>query len=161
MKSIKILFALLLGLSAVVVWGQKRENAMPKAYEIETLGDSVNSVYNELGPVMSPDGQTLYFVIDGHPENLFGANESQEIWYSTKRPDGKWSKAKRMPLPFNLEQYNSIESVTPDGGTLIIRGVYKNGKLKGGDGFSYSTRTANGWAVHSAATNPQKVREVL
>ena len=147
MKSIKIIFALLLGLSAVAVWGQKRGNALPKAYEIETLGDSVNSTYNELGPVMTPDGQTLYFVIDGHPDNLFGADESQEIWYSTKRPDGKWSKARRMPLPFNLEQYNSIESVTADGSTLIVRGVYKNGKLKGGDGFSYSTRTANGWAV--------------
>ncbi|MDJ1467110.1 OmpA family protein [Cytophagaceae bacterium DM2B3-1] len=147
MKSSKIFPILLLFLSATFAWGQKRSVSIdPKSYEIENLGDSVNSTYDELGPVMTPDGQTLYFAIDGRPDNLFGADESQEIWFCTKRPDGKWSKAKRMPLPFNLEQFNSVESVTPDGSTLIIRGAFKNGKYKG-PGFSASNRTANGWSV--------------
>ncbi len=148
MKSIKTTIAVFFCLSITWVWAQKNEtaNTTPKAYEIENLGDSVNSTYEELGPVMTPDGQTIYFVIDGRPENLFGADDSQEIWYSNKRADGKWGKAKRMPLPFNLEQFNSVESVTTDGGTLIIRGAFKNGRYKGA-GFSASNRTSDGWSV--------------
>jgi outer membrane protein OmpA-like peptidoglycan-associated protein len=146
MKSVKLILALLVCLSSLETWAQKRGTAAPKVSEIENLGDSVNSTYDELGPVMTPDGQTLYFAIDGRPDNLFGADESQEIWYSNRRKDGKWSKARRMPLPFNLEQFNSVESVTTDGSTLIIRGAFKNGRYKG-PGFSSSSRTANGWSV--------------
>lgn len=114
--------------------------------EVENLGDSINSQYEELGPVMAPDGQTLYFVVDGKPGSIFGGKESQEIWYATKRPDGRWAKAKRMPPPFNLDQFNSVESVTPDGGTLIIRGAFKNGRYRD-VGFSSSSRTADGWSM--------------
>ncbi|HEX8530032.1 MAG TPA: hypothetical protein VF646_08405, partial [Cytophagales bacterium] len=103
--------------------------------EVENLGDSVNSVYDELGPIISPDGRTLYFVVDGHPQNTFGKEGSQDIWYARRRPDGGWTKALRMAEPFNLGQYNSVESVTPDGNTVIIRGAYKRGRLKG-EGFS-------------------------
>jgi hypothetical protein len=99
--------------------------------DVENLGDSINSTYDELGPIISPDGRTLYFVIDGHPQNTFGKEGSQDIWYAQRRPDGGWTKAQRMPEPFNLGQYNSVESVTPDGNTVIIRGAYKRGRLKG------------------------------
>ncbi len=146
MNSVKIIFAVLVCLLMTDAWAQQKREVKPTAYEIENLGDSINTTYEELGPVMTPDGQTLYFVVDGRPDNIFGADESQEIWYSTKRKDGTWSKSKRMPLPFNLEQFNSVESVTTDGSTLIIRGAFKNGRYKG-PGFSSSSRTANGWSI--------------
>ncbi len=147
MKYTKPLLIGFLLLSSNIVWGQKNKNDIPKAYDLENLGDSVNSVYGELGPVITPDGQTIYFVIDGQPNNVFGADDSQEIWYSTKKADGTWSQSKRMPLPFNIEQYNSVESVSSDGSTLLIRGGYKNGKLKDELGYSFSHRTENGWTV--------------
>jgi flagellar motor protein MotB len=113
--------------------------------EVENLGDSINSPYDELGPIISPDGRTLYFVVDGHPQNTFGKEGSQDIWYARRRPDGGWTKAQRMPEPFNLGQYNSVESVTPDGNTVIIRGAYKRGRLKG-EGFSTVHRMKDGWS---------------
>ncbi len=114
--------------------------------EVENLGDSVNSTYEEIGPIISPDGRTLYFVVENHPQNTFGKESSQDIWYSQLRPDGGWTKAGRMPEPFNLAQYNSVESVTPDGNTVIIRGAYRNGRLKG-EGFSTAHRMKGGWSV--------------
>ncbi len=146
MKSLQTFCLLLCGLLSAGVWAQKKEGSRPKAFEIENLGDSVNSKYEELGPVMAPDGQTLYFVIDGKPGSVFGDDESQEIWYATKRAKGGWSTAQRMPQPFNMDQFNSVESVTPDGGTLIIRGAFKNGRYKGA-GFSASSRAAGGWSA--------------
>ncbi len=115
------------------------------ADDVENLGDSINSPYDELGPIISPDGRTLYFVIDGHPQNTFGKEGSQDIWYARRRPGGGWTKALRMPEPFNLGQYNSVESVTPDGNTIIIRGAYKRGRLKG-EGFSTVHRMKGGWS---------------
>ncbi len=114
------------------------------ADELENLGNTINSPYDELGPIISADGKTLYFVVDGHPSNTFGDKDSQDIWFSQQQADGTWTKAQRMAEPLNLDQYNSVESVTPDGNTLIIRGAYKNGRYKG-PGFSASQRGNNGW----------------
>ncbi len=125
--------------------GNKAAGRTAVVDDVENLGDSINSPYDELGPIISPDGRTLYFVIDGHPQNTFGKEGSQDIWYAQLRPDGGWTKARRMPEPFNLGQYNSVESVTPDGNTVIIRGAYKKGRLRG-EGFSTVHRMKGGWS---------------
>ncbi len=152
MKCIKCVLPLLI-LCNLYSYAQTQQvsSDFPQAYQLENLGDSINAIYGELGPVMSPDGQTLYFVVDGRPNSVFGGDDSQEIWYTTKKADGTWSMAKRMPLPFNLDQFNSVESVTADGRTLLIRGGFKNGRIRDVMGFSTSHRTDNGW------TMPQQV----
>lgn len=38
-------------------------------YIVERLPDAVNSAYNEINPVISNDGQTLYFTRSGYPES--------------------------------------------------------------------------------------------
>ncbi len=48
----------------------------------ELLGKEINTEYNEIGPVISPDGKTLYFSRISHPQNSHGPDGSQEIWYS-------------------------------------------------------------------------------
>ncbi len=126
--------------------GNKAAGRPPVADDVDNLGDSINSPYDELGPIISPDGRTLYFVVDNHPQNTFGKEGSQDIWYSQLNPNGGWTKAQRMPEPFNLGQYNSVESVTPDGNTVIIRGAYRKGRLRG-EGFSTAHRMKGGWSV--------------
>jgi hypothetical protein len=45
--------------------------AEPNAnYFKENMGPSINSIYNEICPVVSPDGKKLYFTRWKHPENL-------------------------------------------------------------------------------------------
>ncbi len=118
--------------------------------EIENLGKKVNSVYDDLFPIIAPDGKTLYFVRDSDPLNTFGAKGSQDIWFSVLDSTNNWSIAQRLGFPFNQVQYNCVFSVSPDGNTLLIEGSYEKG-VYDGIGCSVSHRTINGWSL------PQKL----
>jgi OmpA-OmpF porin, OOP family len=117
-------------------------------YEPENLGPNVNSEYEELSPIISPDGKTLYFVRESDPQNTKYAdvNDSQDIYYSELQPDGTWSPARHMGSPLNKRKYNNILTVTPDGNTIMIRGAYKNGEYKA-TGFSFCHKDGNSWTA--------------
>ncbi|TVR81067.1 MAG: OmpA family protein [Chitinophagaceae bacterium] len=121
-------------------------------YGIENLGQNINSQYDELAPVISPDGRTLYFVRSNHPDSKFSPDGSpdpeqwsQDIWVSRMDENGEWSKAERKDAPFNKARYNSVISVTPDGNTLLINGAYERGNYTG-RGFSFVRKTSSGWS---------------
>jgi len=113
--------------------------------QLESLGKTVNTEYNEIAPTISPDGKTLYFSRVSHPQNTHGTKGSQDIWYSELKND-TWTMARKLPAPLNKEDYNSLYSITPDGNTLLIKGAYKNGVYET-RGFSTSKKTARGWAA--------------
>jgi OOP family OmpA-OmpF porin len=127
----------------------------PKAQELQKLGSSINTEYNEIHPVIAPDGGTLYFVRVSHPSNNFGKNNgnmgSNDVWFSQHRSDGRWSIARKMPNTINKDRYNDLFSITPDGNTILIRGVYKNGRRQSEIGISKCTKTKTGW------TQPEQV----
>lgn len=113
---------------------------------IENLGNQVNSEYNEINPMISPDGRTLYFARISHPNNTHGDKGSQDIWYSDFDEGGKrWGPARRMGFPLNKDEYNCAYSITPDGQTMLVKGSYSNGNYET-RGFSISKKTANGWS---------------
>lgn len=120
------------------------------AQTLEQLGSALNTEFNELSPVISPDGKNLYFVRVSHPSNNFGAKGSQDVWYSEDR-NGTWTIARRMPNSINKDQYNDLFSITPDGNTILISGVYNNGRRENEAGLSTCKRTKTGWS------EPQKV----
>ena len=92
------------------------------AQKAENLGNQVNSEYNEINPLISPDGKTLYFARISHPQNTFGDKGSQDIWYSDLDvASGKWGPSRRMPFPLNSDEYNCAYSITPDGNTMLIQ----------------------------------------
>ena len=94
----------------------------PPEYELVNLGRPLNSIYHESAPVISPDGQTLYFVVTNHPDNHKGSEKTQDIWYAERDSvSGEWSGAKHMTEPFNEHRYNQVASVSPDGNQLLIR----------------------------------------
>jgi outer membrane protein OmpA-like peptidoglycan-associated protein len=106
------------------------------------LGSGVNSEYPEFNPVISPDGQTLYFSRADHPENTYGRINTQDIWYSNRNPDGSWGEAKHLPRSVNIGRYNAILAVLDDGNTFLINGVYnRKGTRWIGRGFSLITKT--------------------
>ncbi|MDN5203757.1 OmpA family protein [Fulvivirgaceae bacterium BMA10] len=112
-------------------------------FELVKLDRKVNSRYHDTAPVISPDGQTLYFFIANHPENTYGTENSQDIWYCEKGADGFWQKAVHMPAPFNRNRFNQVMSVSTDGNTLLIRG----GNGKNQKGFSIVRRVNGKWAT--------------
>ncbi len=142
--------AVLFGLISNMLLGQS--NFLPK-----NLGANVNSVdYAEINPVISADGKTLYFTRVSHPENShdanehFGPNDSQDVWYSEVQADGTWGAAKRLDN-INLSIYNAVLSISDDGKTILINGIFdkKNRWIK--RGLSICTKVGNTWS------SPQRV----
>jgi OmpA-OmpF porin, OOP family len=113
----------------------------------QNLGPNINTKFDDIGPIISPDGRTLYYVIEGHPSNTKSQyyNDAEDIWYSELDSNNVWTKAKRMTSPFNTRRYNSIEAISADGNIVYIRGAYQNGEYTG-SGFSYVIKTNSGWS---------------
>ncbi len=88
------------------------------------LGRGVNSEAVEIGPIISPDGKTLYFCRGGHPQNI-GPMKNQDIWYSTLDENGNWSEAINIGQPLNNAFANHVQSVSPDGNTLLVGNSYE------------------------------------
>jgi outer membrane protein OmpA-like peptidoglycan-associated protein len=111
----------------------------------QNLGPAINSEYNEINPVLSADGKTLFFTRCNHPENTFGAYDSEDIWYSELQPNGQWSTAMRLSV-LNIWRYNSVLSISSDGNTLLINGIYNRaGTFWRQRGLSIVTREGDGW----------------
>ena len=123
------------------------ESAMVNVYP-NRLGEAVNSNYNELKPLITPDGKTLLFSRQNHPENVGGKDDPEDIWFSQwDEAKGEWMEAVNMGAPLNTKGPNYISSITPDGNTVIItlgNRYTKNGKMRAG--ASVSTRTSEGWS---------------
>jgi outer membrane protein OmpA-like peptidoglycan-associated protein len=115
------------------------------AQVLQKLGSSINTEYNEIHPVITPDGEELYFVRVSHPSNNFGKNGSNDVWFTQHRSDGRWSIARKMPNTINKDRYNDLFSITPDGNTILIRGVYRNGRKQNEVGISKCQKTKTGW----------------
>lgn len=103
-------------------------------YELVKMDKAVNTFRHEAAPIISPDGNTLYFFVQDHPENTMGKDDTQDIWVSKRDPNGVWSPAEHLKAPFNLHRSNQVFTVFEDG-SLFIRG----GRVKGEKGFSIVT----------------------
>ncbi|MBN1251444.1 MAG: OmpA family protein [Bacteroidales bacterium] len=116
-------------------------------YKKKNLGKSINSMYSEIAPIISPDGKTLYVARQNHPEN-YGSQKLYDVWYAEKKSDGSWTSMKRMGKPINNEGDNLVISVSPDGNTLLLEGLYSStGAYVSDQGISVSNRTLNGWTI--------------
>ncbi|WP_018343375.1 OmpA family protein [Cytophaga aurantiaca] len=115
------------------------------------LGPNINTEFNDVSPIISPDGKILYYVIEGHPANTKSNyySDTEDIWYSEKDVNGAWTRGKRMSKPFNMRRYNSISSISADGNIIYIRGAYHDGEYTG-SGFSYVMKTTTGWSEPEA-----------
>ena len=109
----------------------------------ENLGYNINSQFDEVFPVISPDGKTLYFDRKDHPGNI---GHTDNIWYSELQADGSWGLARNIGPPLNAGGISFVASVTPDGNTLLVGGTYADDDGKLSFGLCTSNRTGNGWS---------------
>ncbi len=117
-----VMISLILSLYLALFLGGGTEPRDPVEYRLVNLGRPLNSIYHESAPVISPDGQTLYFVVTNHPDNYKGSEQTQDIWYARRDSvTGEWSGAQHMGEPFNQHRYNQVASVSSDGSRLLIR----------------------------------------
>ncbi len=122
----------------------------------ENLGPNINSIYDEVLPVISPDGNTLYVDRKNHPQNYRrpdgmpqDANNNDNIWYSTQDSDGEWEPLVNIGPTLNNGYGSFVASVTPDGNTLLLGGTYPpNGDAsKAHFGLWLTHRIAGGWSA--------------
>jgi outer membrane protein OmpA-like peptidoglycan-associated protein len=124
---------------------------LEKGLIIEQLDKNVNSEYNDLNALLSPDGKVLYFSRQNHPQNAGGVTDKEDIWYSELGPDGKWTLAKNAGPSLNNAYPNFVNSVTtatPDGKAvvLVLGNQYKdNGKMV--SGVSVSNNIGGQWST--------------
>jgi outer membrane protein OmpA-like peptidoglycan-associated protein len=134
----------------IVVRQEQKINVVPNAPKSVTktnLGPNINSEYDEIGPIISHDGRTLWFSVNYHPENEGGTGDADEIWSSTSTDGKTWGKRQRMGRPLNTVQANWVISVTPDNNSLLVANLYNRDGSPGGSGISISRRTATGWSL--------------
>ncbi|MBC7921507.1 MAG: OmpA family protein [Ferruginibacter sp.] len=117
--------------------------SLPTDLQRENLGSSINTKAEEISPVISPDGKTLYFTRSPHPDNV-GRADAQDVWYSVMEANNQWRPAVNVGGPINNDDQNSSFSITPDGNTMLLNNVYlPNGKMK--RGLSITRKTGQGW----------------
>jgi outer membrane protein OmpA-like peptidoglycan-associated protein len=117
---------------------------IPKDLVKENLGKNVNSKGQELAPIISPDGKTLYFTRSNHPQNI-GSPTHQDVWYSTLNNKNQWTPAVNMGAPINNAGDNAVTSISSDGKTIYLINHYRpDGSMF--FGLSQSFYTKNGWS---------------
>ncbi|MDF2454158.1 MAG: ompA [Cytophagaceae bacterium] len=126
---------------------KQKPNELVKANMVATkLSNNINSPYPEMGPLVSPDGKTLYFSRRGDPQAQGGKEDLEDIFYSEwNATTQSWGEAKNIGAPLNNDGPNFINSISPDGNTLLLGNSYfEDGTME--DGVSVSHRTKDGWS---------------
>lgn len=113
----------------------------------QNMDKHVNTSYTEILPVISPDGKTLYFIRSDHPMNTKGSYSTQDVWVADVSNGIENATATHMPAtPFNSLQYNMIAGVSPDGNSMVIKGIYDSEGNYVKRGYSIIYRTKEGWS---------------
>ena len=98
--------------------------------------------YGETGPVFSPDGNMLYFNLEG------------DICVTQRRGNG-WSEAVKMTAPINSDQFEMVQSITENGSIYFAR-YNPNATKQGRSQEFYVSRKING-----NYTEPEKLDEKI
>lgn len=117
----------------------KELSNVPMGCVITNLGDSVNSVYPDYGPVISADESVLYFTsrrpgTGGMDNRSLQGEFFEDIWECDKKEDGTWGQAHGIGATINTLGHEAAVGLSADGQTLFI---YKDDN---GDGNIYQSQ---------------------
>lgn len=109
------------------------------------MGSNINSLYDDMLPILSPDGNIIFFARKNAPENV-GNKKNDDIYFSQWNAKKKqWNPAQNIGNPLNNSYHNFVVSISPDGNTLYLSGTYdENSDRKG---VSYSTFKNGKWSL--------------
>jgi OOP family OmpA-OmpF porin len=106
-----------------------------------------NSPYDELNPVISPDGKTLFITIANHPQNLGGRKDPGDIWYCTLTATNDWTEPVHAGSLINDRGFNTIAGFSTNGQEMVLMGHYDpSGNLARSQGISIAQKSGDGWA---------------
>jgi len=134
---ISLVFGVLFFLVAIISNAQT-----PRSYTLHKLDSSINNEFEEIQPILTGDGQTLYFVRSLNPKNEGGKESGQDIWVAKKSGDTTWSNPQNLGFPINNKDNNGIIGISNDSKTMLISNVQLKKKMD--PGISVSTLGEDG-----------------
>jgi Tol biopolymer transport system component len=81
----------------------------------EGVEGDLNTAGHDACTSISPDGNTIFVY-----RNIPKVTGSGDIYYSTKKTDGRWSNPKSIGKPVNSTFFESSACISPDGNTLYF-----------------------------------------
>jgi len=114
---------------------------------ILNLGPNINSKYNEYFPIISTDGNTLFFTSRNRP----GGYGGEDVWVSTKN-NGKWTPAVNLGSRINTNLHEGFMNLSPDSTIAFIYGNYPDSY--GNGDIYYSELEKHGWGEVKNLGNP-------
>ena len=133
---IKLTQELSINLVEDAVLGRKRE----------PLNEGVNTLYNEVMPLVSQDAKNLYFVRRNYPLNT-GDEGKDDIWVANAADSGKWFTAMKLPAPINNIDHNQALYVSADYQTMIVGNSYGSDGRVDGRGISITHKSGISWSI--------------
>jgi outer membrane protein OmpA-like peptidoglycan-associated protein len=115
---------------------------------------TVNTSYDEQNPVLSPDGNSLYFTVGNHPANTGGKKDPGDIWIS-RREGTQWMAPVHGGSLLNDRAYNAVAGFSADGQQLFLHGHYgTSGSVAKTQGISVSRNSGGTWSRPDNITIP-------
>jgi len=113
---------------------------------IKNMGKTINSVYAEYVPIITPEENTLYFTSrregsSNNKKDAFG-NYHEDVYVSHKEGDD-WLESKNVGSPINTETNDACVAISPDGQRMIIYRAAPDGIT--GDLFITKLSDHNTW----------------
>jgi tetratricopeptide (TPR) repeat protein len=122
----------------------KKHIQNPVRVFIDNMGSTINTEYDDYSPVLSPDGNTMYFTsrrpLGRKPKQDRVDHKYFENIYFSRRSGDQWMQAQPLPGKVNSKTHEATAGISPDGRTLF---VYRGDK--GGDLFD-SRLTNDTWS---------------
>ncbi|HPM32659.1 MAG TPA: hypothetical protein PLJ60_20160, partial [Chryseolinea sp.] len=108
----------------------------------EKLPVAVNSGGEEIMPLLSDDGKTLFFARSLYIENTGGKYSGHDIWTSDRLGAKDWKKASNKVINLNDKNSNAVIGMSPSGDVLYLMDASSGKKVKG---VYFSKRVDKSW----------------
>ena len=110
------------------------------------LFTNVNSPADEMNPVLTNGGNTLYFVRVFDEQNTGGMRDPGDIWTSSMTDSAVWSLSSKINSPLNSPQFNGVIGFNPQGDKMYLYEHYMpGGKPARTQGLSTSVKRNGKW----------------
>jgi len=110
---------------------------LQSGYRKENLGAAVNSIYDDVGPHITADGNTIMFGVKNSPDNIGGVADGEDVWITSSKDGITWSKSINAGSDLNDKETNNLAAVSSDNNTLLFCKA---------NGFQIRKRTQSGWS---------------
>ena len=106
-----------------------------------------NTTYDELNPVVSPDGKSLYITVSNHPQNAGGKKDPGDIWVCVMTETNQWSAPVHAGTLLNDIGFNAVAGFSADGSQMFLLSHYGiSGNAPRTQGISVARSNNNGWS---------------